>query len=276
MSSIKKILPVALTLVMVYSCGTEEQADLPRQTELAPVKTTESIPYSLVKKHLHDTTAFTEGFLFHDNKLFESTGDVDYLPQTRSVFGIANLETGKLDAKVEIDKKLYFGEGIVVLNNKIYQLTLDSHIGFIYDAKTFKKVGQFNYTNDGWGLTTNGKYIIMSDGTFKLTYLDPISLTVVKVLEISENGYALERLNELEYIKGNIYANVWMTNTIVRINPETGEVTGKMDLTNLYGEVKQKHPASLEMNGIAYDSISDKILVTGKLWPTVYEISFPH
>lgn len=272
---VKLILPFALG-TLIYSCGPEKQADLPKEPEVTQVKTTPAILYSLVKTYPHDTTSFTEGLLFHDKKLFESTGDVDYLPQTRSGFGIVDLETGKLNVKAEIDKRAYFGEGMLVLNDKIYQLTLDSHIGFIYDAKTFKKIGQFNYATEGWGLTTDGKYIIMSDGSYKLTYLDPVSLSVAKVLEVSENGYAVEKLNELEYIKGYIYANVWMTNTIVKINPATGEVVGKMDLSDLNSEVKRKYAQSLEMNGIAYDSLTNKVLVTGKMWPSIYEISFPY
>jgi len=215
--------------------------------------------------------------LFHDNKLFESTGDVDYLPQTRSTFGIADLETGKLEVKVEIDKTTYFGEGIVALNDKIYQVTLQNQVGFVYDAKTFKKIGQFNFQNkEGWGLTTDGKSLIMSDGTFNLTYFNPDDFKVEKTVAVTEQGFGLDRLNELEFIKGFIYANVWMTNYIVKIDPETGEVVGKIDLDDLNVKTKEQNRRSLEMNGIAYDPASDRILVTGKLWPNLFEISFPH
>jgi glutamine cyclotransferase len=149
-------------------------------------------------------------------------------------------------------------------------------MGFIYDAKTFKNIGKFNYTNtEGWGLTTDGKSIIMSDGTSYITYLDPTSYIPTKIISVKEGNYDLIYLNELEYIKGFVYANIWQTNTIVKIDPNTGDVVGKMDLSSLSEESKAKSPGAAEMNGIAYDSISDKILVTGKLWPTIYEIKFP-
>ena len=274
---IKKILPLVFAGMVLFACDPEKPSNTEKPLEEVRVKTTPAIFYSLVKKHPHDTTAFTEGLLFHEGKLFESTGAPEYLAQARSAFGIVDLEKGKLDIKAELDKKIYFGEGIVFFKDKIYQLTYQNQTGFIYDAKTFRKAGQFNYRNkEGWGMTTDGKNLIMSDGTFNLTYLDPISLTLVKTLPVTENGYALDHINELEYINGFIYANVWMSTTIVKINPENGEVIGKLDLSDLYSESKQVYPKSLEMNGIAYDSISDKILVTGKFWPYLYEISFPH
>lgn len=269
------LLGAVICTPVIISCSQPKKED-PKTADVPKAPPTPSISYKLVNTFPHDTTAFTEGLLFHDNKLFESTGDVEYLPQTKSTFGISDLQTGKLDVKVEIDKKAYFGEGMVILNDKIYQVTLQEHTGFIYDAKTYKKIGQFNYQNEGWGLTTDGKYIIMSDGTYNLTYLDPNSLKVVKEIAVTEGGYGLDHLNELEYIKGFIYANVWLTNHIVKINPENGEVVGKIDLDDLNVKAKAKHPRCLEMNGIAYDSISDKILVTGKLWPNFFEISFAH
>lgn len=271
---IKKLSVLALVCISIYSCGPDAKEQPANTTP--PAKPVPAIAYSVVKTHLHDTSAFTEGFLFNEGVLFESTGDVDYLPQTKSGLGIVNLETGKLDMKVEIDKQVYFGEGMVILNGKIYQVTLDSHIGFIYDAKTYKKLDQFNYKTEGWGLTTDGKSLIMSDGTFNLTYFNPQTLAIEKTLAVTEQGYGLDHLNELEFIKGFIYANVWMTNYIVKINPETGEVVGKLDLDDLNVKAREKQPRTLEMNGIAYDPASDKIMVTGKLWPWIYEISFPH
>lgn len=234
------------------------------------------IKFTVENQYPHDINSFTEGFLFHDNKLFESTGAPDNIPQAKSLFGIVDLKTGKIDVKAELDRNIYFGEGIVFLNGKIFQLTYKNQIGFIYDGKTFKNIGKFNYANrEGWGLTTDGKCLIMSDGTSYLTYLDPTNFSVVKTLDVAENGYVLEHLNELEFIKGFIYANIYTTNTIVKIDPKTGDVVGKMDLSSLLYESKVRNPNSLETNGIAYDSISDKVLVTGKLWPTIYEIKFP-
>ncbi|MBL7937555.1 MAG: glutaminyl-peptide cyclotransferase [Bacteroidia bacterium] len=263
--------------VIISSC----EPDKPKQNVVQPpvVDNTPEIPqipYTIEKQYPHDVTSFTEGFLFHEGKLFESTGAPDNMPQTKSLFGIVDLKTGKIDAKAELDRTIYFGEGIVFLNGKFFQLTYKNQTGFIYDAKTFKNIGKFNYTNrEGWGLTTDGKSLIMSDGTSYITYLDPTSFAVTKTLDVAENGYVVVNINELEYIKGFIYANIWMTNTIVKIDPNTGDVVGKIDISNLFNESKTKNPNSVETNGIAYDSISDKILVTGKLWPTIYEIKFP-
>lgn len=231
--------------------------------------------YEIINTFPHDTNSFTEGFLVHDGKLFESTGATSQLPQTRSLFGIVDLQTGKIDVKAELDKTKYFGEGIVILNNKIYQLTYQTKIGFIYDAKTYKKIGEFTFpSNEGWGFTTDGTYLIMSDGTNMLTYLDPENLSKVKSIAVSENGYALDYLNELEYINGFIYANVWGKNSIVKIDTANGAVVSKMDLTSLAEEAKKISDGSKEMNGIAYDAVNNKIYVTGKMWPKIYEIKF--
>ncbi len=236
-----------------------------------------SLNFALVKTLPHDTNSFTEGFLVHNGQLFESTGASDGLDQTRSLFGIVNLKTGRIETKAELDRKLYFGEGIVFLKNKVYQLTYKNQIGFIYDANTFKKTGQFSYLNkEGWGLTTDGTSLIMSDGTDKLTYFDPLDLKVVKTLSVSNNGYAEDNLNELEYIRGYLYANIWTKNYLVKIDPVSGKIVGLLDLSSLYYEAKKKYSNSMEMNGIAYDSLTDKIYVTGKLWPAIYQINFPH
>ena len=275
-NKIKLFLSIISGVVVMSSCG----PDKPKQTIVEPpVETVPEIPeikFTVENQYPHDITSFTEGFLFHDGKLFESTGATENLPQTRSLFGIVDLKTGKIDVKAELDRNIYFGEGMVILKDKVFQVTYKNQMGFIYDAKTFKNIGKFNYTNkEGWGLTTDGKSIIMSDGTSYITYLDPTSFAVTKVLDVAENNYVLVNINELEYIKGFIYANIWMTNTIVKIDPNTGDVVGKMDLTSIAEESKTKNPGAAEMNGIAYDSISNKILVTGKLWPTIYEIKFP-
>jgi len=273
--SIMKIFFAFLTLVaFCVSCNnnstTESQAKEPSTT--VPV-----INYAVTKFFPHDTTLYTEGLLVHEGHLFESTGAPDDLPQTRSLIGIIDLSTGKMDVKVEIDRKKYFGEGIVILNNKLYQLTYTNQVGFIYDLPSFIGIGQFNYANkEGWSLTTNGKEIIMSDGTDKLTYLDTASLKPIRTLAVTENGIPLEKLNELEYIKGFIYANVFMTGMIVKIDPSNGKVVGRLDFTSLEFEAKNKNPNADVLNGIAYDSATDKIYITGKLWPNIYQIAFAH
>ena len=236
-------------------------------------KSTPTINYTYIKSHPHDTTAFTEGFVIHEGKLYESTGATQDLPQTRSLFGIVDLTTGEIDTKVELDKQKYFGEGITFLNGKVFQLTYKTKIGFVYDALTFKKVKEFTFpSEEGWGLTTDGTNLIMSDGTFNLTYLDPVSLQMIKKVSVVQDGYAINNLNELEYIKGFIYANLWMSNTIVKIDPINGKVVGKLDLSSLVYDAKNLYAGSLEMNGIAFDSVANRIFVTGKLWPKIYEL----
>ncbi len=279
-AEIKKIgliLSIVITSLVTTSCEPDKPKpvviDQPIVADEPPVP---EIQFTVVNKYPHDVTSFTEGFLFHDNKLFESTGATRELPQTRSLFGVVDLKTGKIAVKAELDRNIYFGEGMVILKGKVYQVTYKNQMGFVYDAKTFKNIDTVSYTNkEGWGLTTDGKSIIMSDGSSYLTYFDPDSFAVTKVLSVKEGNYDLIYLNELEYIHGYIYANIYTTNNIVKIDPATGKVVAKIDLSSLSKESKIQNPNALEMNGIAYDSISNKIMVTGKLWPTIYEIKFP-
>jgi len=273
-----KILSVLIIVGIFSSCETDKPKDIKKidTTTIVEVPETPIISYTLVNSYPHDINAFTEGFLFHQGKLFESTGAPENLPQTKSLFGIVDFKNGKIDTKVEIDKSIYFGEGISILNNKIYQLTYKNQIAFVYDAKTYKPIGKYSYQNrEGWGLTNDGKNLIMSDGSNYLTYFDQ-NFNVTKTLDVSENGYAVDYLNELEYINGFIYANIYQSHEIVKIDLSTGNVVGKLDLTSLFQTSKTKDINSLETNGIAYDSISDKILVTGKMWPSMYEIKFQH
>lgn len=269
-------LAIGSLAVLLPGCeGEKEKPVVPPPTVTETVKTPE-IKFTVETQHPHDVNSFTEGLHFYEGRLYESTGSPDNVPQARSLLGPVDLKTGKIEVKAELDKNIYFGEGSVFLNGKIYQLTYKNQTCFIYDAKTFQNIGKFNYTNrEGWGLTTDGKSLIMSDGTSYLYFLDPVSFAVTKTLDVAEGGRVTEFLNELEYIKGYIYANVWMTNTVVKIDPNTGDIVGKMDLSSLLMESKTRNPASLETNGIAYDSISNKVMVTGKLWPTIYEIKFP-
>nr|WP_294908630.1 glutaminyl-peptide cyclotransferase [uncultured Lacibacter sp.] len=270
-----KRITFSLLLILLYSCEDRSTNSGAENSKANPA--TPNIDYVVINYFAHDTTLFTEGFLFHNGQLFESTGSPKELSQTKSVIGITDLATGKFDVKIEIDKSKYFGEGIVFFKNKLYQLTYKNQIGFIYDGKTFKKTGEFNYSNtEGWGMTTDGTSLIMSDGTNKLTYLDPEKLTPLKTLEITEQGYPIDKLNELEFIKGFLYANIWTTNLIVKIDPASGHVVGKMDMSSLANEAITKNPNADVLNGIAYDSTTDKVYITGKLWPTIYQIQFSH
>ncbi len=270
-----KLLIILLACCCIVGCTDKKTPET--KTTAAPVeKFVPTIDYTVASSLPHDVNAFTEGLLFYNNQLFESTGSPENLPETKSVFGPVDPNTGKISVKAELDKQ-YFGEGIVFLKDKIYQLTYKNQIGFIYDAKTFKSLGRFSFANqEGWGLTTDGTNIIMSDGTNVLTFLDATTLKPIKTLNVSNAGYAEDYLNELEYINGYIYANVWTKNYIVKIDPASGEIVGILNLSLLMDRAKSKYPDSNVTNGIAYDSSTDKIYVTGKLWPDIYEISFKH
>jgi glutamine cyclotransferase len=273
----RKILIFCMLAGIVSSCTNDTPETKVKKKEFVSENNVPEINFTIAETLPHDTLSFTEGFLFNEGQLFESTGSPDNYPYTRSIFGPVDLKTGKIDKKAELDKSVYFGEGIIFFGGKIYQLTYKNQVGFIYDAKTFKKSGQFSYANkEGWGLTSDGKNIIMSDGTNTLTYLDPATLKPAKSLSVSENGYAADYLNELEYINGFIYANVWTTNKIVKIDPATGKIVGKLDLVSLLREAKIKYPNATELNGIAFDAANNKIYVTGKLWPSIYRIEFTH
>jgi glutamine cyclotransferase len=209
------------------------------------------------------------------NKLYESTGGTTDLPQTKSLFGILDLSIGKIKPKVELNKVSYFGEGITFCNGKVFQLTYKNRLCFAYDAFTFKKTNEYTLpTQEGWGITTDGTYLIMSDGTHNLTYINPIDFSVVKTLCVIENNTLVEQLNELEFINGFVYANIWLTNKIVKIDTTSGEIVGYLDLTSLAYDAKNIYPGAMEMNGIAFDSSKSSLYVTGKMWPKLYELSF--
>lgn len=265
---------IFLIIIFITSCNNSSSRKKLRDRNKN--KTT-IIEYSVTKTFPHSINSFTQGLLFHDNKLFESTGSPENYPNTRSVVGIVDLETGEIDVKIEIDKSEYFGEGILIFNDKLYQLTYKNQLGFIYDTEDFKQIGTFNYSNkEGWGMTTDGNSIIISDGTNYLTYWDPDSLKEIKKLNILYNGASALYANELEYINGFIYANIWTTNYIAKINPANGEIVGLIDLTPLFIKAREKNPKAEATNGIAYNSNTDKIVVTGKFWPYIFEIQFQH
>lgn len=235
------------------------------------------INYSVQKDYPHDTSSFTEGLFVYKGDIFESTGSPEELPQTKSLFGIVDTISGKIDVKVEIDKRKYFGEGIAILKDKIYQITYKSNTGFIYSENNYDLIGEFKFPNkEGWGLTTNGTSLIMSDGTSNLSFFKPQNFVLEKTLKVFDSTGEVENLNELEYISGFIYANIYFTNKIFKIDPNSGEVVGQIDLASLAIEAHYMYPGSLEMNGIAYDEFSKTMIITGKMWPRIYRISFAH
>ena len=221
--------------------------------------------YEVIHSYPHDHTAFTQGLVFEDGKLYEGTGRYGY-----STLREVQLETGEVMKSQKLDPK-YFGEGITIYENKIIQLTWKSKVGFVYDLETFKLLEEFSYPTEGWGLTHDGERLIMSDGSATLYFLDPVTFERVGRVNVTENGTAVSLLNELEYIKGEVYANVWFTDSIVRIDPATGNVTGRIDLKGLINPDDYDHDVGV-LNGIAYDADRNRLFVTGKYWPKLFEI----
>jgi glutamine cyclotransferase len=232
-----------------------------------------SLSYRLINQYPHNINSYTQGLFFDGDTLYESTGSPDYLPQTQSILGPLDLKTGNINIKAELDRNIYFGEGSTILNNKIYQLTYKNQKGFVYDAQTFKEINTFTFPSaEGWGLTTDGNNLIMSDGTDILTYLSPENFQVVKTLKVKRGEVAQNSLNELEYIKEFIYANIYQTNQIVKISPDNGEILGVLDLSDIVSQTREKDPNILQLNGIAYKASTNTVFITGKLWPQIYEI----
>lgn len=267
---------LALGLGLLAGCTNHDRPDTGAGDN--PVDNTPTaINYTVAEVLPHDTASFTEGLLFHDGQLYESTGTEPGMPESRrSLFGVVDPRTGKISPKAVLDRNKYFGEGIVFLKGKVYQLTYTTKIGFIYDARTFSKLGEFTFpSKEGWGMTTDGSHLIMSDGSSNITYLNPDTFQPAKILAVTDNNGPVSNINELELIRGFLYANQWQTNYILKIDTASGKVVGRLDLTALVGMARNSYPDSDVLNGIAYDSTSGKIYVTGKLWPNIYEIKFP-
>jgi glutamine cyclotransferase len=200
--------------------------------------------------------------------LYESSGLYG-----RSALYKKDLKSGKTLQEIRLGPR-FFGEGCAAVGGKIYQLTWKEQTGFVYDLNTFREIGQFTYKGEGWGLTTDGRHLIMSNGSAALTVLDPVSFRVLKTIDVRDGDRPINALNELEYIKGEIWANVFMQDVIVRISPKTGKVLGWLDMNPLYKHLDGYRDLDV-LNGIAYDAKTDRIFVTGKLWPAVFEMKRP-
>ena len=224
---------------------------------------TQEYSYKVVNTYPHDRNAFCQGLDFDGKTLYESTGKYG-----QSTVRRVNLETGKAETLLQLDERL-FGEGLTLFEDKIFQLTWRQGLGYVYDAKTLRALGTFRYEGEGWGITHDGKSLIISDGTDRLRFLDPESFSVIKTVRVKDGERYIRRLNELEFVKGQILANVWQTNRIAMIAPETGQVTGWIDLSGL---LKERLPPEDVLNGIAYEQTSDRLFVTGKNWPQLFEI----
>lgn len=221
--------------------------------------------YRIINRFPHDDQAFTQGLVYENGRLYESTGR-----RGQSTLREVDLETGVVHHMRAILPD-YFGEGIAIVNERVMMLTWQAHIGLVYDKHSFDRLGTFNYPNEGWGLAYDGESLIMSDGSALLRFLDPQDFTEIRRIEVLDNGTPVIMLNELEYVQGEIFANVWKSNRIARIDPQTGEVTAWIDMNGLLDYDELDNPVDV-LNGIAYDLSSDYLLVTGKLWPYLFEV----
>ncbi|MEZ4972210.1 MAG: glutaminyl-peptide cyclotransferase [Cyclobacteriaceae bacterium] len=252
---INQIFVLLAITVLLIRCGSDKTG--------SDIKNPKLIDYKVVNSFPHDRESFIQGFVVHRGVLYESTG------QDNSWVGIVDIKTGKADKKVTLDKQ-YFGEGITILNNKVYQLTWENKKGFVYDLESFEQIGDFTYNSEGWGITHNNQNLVMSDGTSTLHFLDTVTLKIVKNIEVTYEGKPVNALNELEFIDGFIFANVWRTSLIAKIDINTGNIVGFLDLNPLVKQAIQLNPNADVLNGIAWHEGTESMLVTGKLWPYIY------
>lgn len=263
--AIQILLILALSLASLQCNGSASTNTPPKDPGAAENAVVPKFGYQILNIWPHDPNAFTQGLVFLDGKLIESTGQEGH-SSLRSV----ELQTGKVLKKVDVPLP-YFAEGVALLNNKLYQLTWIHKLGFIYDAQTLEKIGEFNYSGEGWGLATDGSSLLLSDGSNRIRFLEPDSFRVTKTIAVVDGKTPINELNELEYVNGEIYANVWHDDRIAVIDPENGHVKAWIDLSGLLQPGDVADPEAV-LNGIAFDQASNRLFVTGKLWPRLFEI----
>ena len=257
---------IGLLLILASCNGPDAPADVNGSGERP--ETPRMMDFSILKTFPHDTSSYTQGLLIYKGSMYEGTGNYGHSHLMK-----VDIATGKAEKKIPLDAK-YFGEGVTILNDTIYQLTYKEHTVFVYTLNDFKKVKEFKLDTDGWGLTTDGKVLIASDGSSNLFYYDPHTFALLRTQSITEGGALSYNLNELEYIDGYVYANQYQAPYILKIDPAAGKIVAKADLTTIWNRVKVIDPQADVPNGIAYDSASKKIYLTGKLWPELYEVQF--
>jgi glutaminyl-peptide cyclotransferase len=259
---------ILAAIILLSSCGEQKGNSAEgdnKNTAAIPAPT--NLNYSIVKVYPHDTSSYTQGLIWYNNTLYEGTG---LYGESRLMK--VDIESGKNKQKIALAKD-YFGEGITIFNNKIYQLTWQEHKVFVYDLATFKKIKEFDWSMEGWGITHNGKQLIVSTGTSNIYFVNPETFAIEKTLGVYDNNGYLDSINELEFVNGSIYANVYGRDWIARINPETGLVDGRMDFTGLLQRTNQPIAENTDvLNGISFNASSNSFYITGKKWPALYEI----
>jgi len=259
------IVVLTALLFVIPTDGCRKEAPVAPEPTFSPVPGTPVYTYAVVNSWPHDRSAFTQGLVYFNGVILESAG----------LYGHSNLrrmelDTGRVLQQVAVPPEI-FAEGLALLNDKLYQLTWRNQKGFVYDRKTFQLEKEFSYQGEGWGLTTDGQSLILSDGTDRIRFLDPATFAVNRSISVSDHDRPVPLLNELEYVKGEIFANVWQTDFIVRVNPTNGVVTGWIDLGGLLSPADRDATTDV-LNGIAYDAAGDRLFVTGKRWPKLFEV----
>jgi glutaminyl-peptide cyclotransferase len=274
----RHLIVTLLTLAVLGAAGCDGSSTAPNSSAkealagggaaITPARPADQVPvygYEVVNTYPHDPGAFTQGLVFSDGALLESTG-----LERHSTLRRVELQTGKVLQKVDVPP-YFFAEGMTLYGGKVYQLTWKGEKGFVYDPQTLQKTGEFPYEGEGWGLTHDADSLILSDGSEQIRFIDPVDYRVKRAIRVTDRGRPVEELNELEYVRGEIYANVWHQNRIARIDPQTGRVLGWIDLSGLLHPGEAADPEAV-LNGIAYDEQGDRLFVTGKLWPKLFEV----
>lgn len=278
----KKIVILIMSILVYSACNgrnaetankSDNDANAKSRTQSAPEKTqkestAKKTSFDIIRIFDHDNKAFTQGLIYSDGLLYESTGQ-----RGQSTLRKLNLTTGEVLTKIKVNDD-YFAEGLTLLNGKLYQLTWVSKVCLIYDYKTMKQTGKFDYEGEGWGITTDGKNLIMSDGTNLLKIIDPKSYKVIKTIPVVDvNGVPISNLNELEYVNGELFANIWMSSNVARINLATGTAEEMIDFSSLWNYLNVSTNTDV-LNGIAYNPETKTYYMTGKNWNKLFEIRF--
>jgi len=258
----REILSRLVVLFLLIGCCLFLMGQTSRQ---APANSPQEYTFAIVRVFSHDTSAYTQGLAYRDGFLYEGTG-----LNGRSSLRKVRLETGEVIQHVDLGPE-FFGEGITTIKDRVFQLTWKSGVGFVYDLNSFHLLRKFAYSGEGWGLATDGRELFLSDGTSEIRILDAKTFQKKRRLRVHDGATPVDQLHELEFVEGQIFANVWHSNRIARISLQTGNVVGWIDLTGLLSPVYRLEPEAV-LNGIAYDPIRKRLFVTGKLWPSVFEI----
>ena len=264
----KKLLVFAVIVLFFHACNNNSSDNDDTPTATNTISPPPNIAYNIVGTYPHDTSSFTEGLIWQNNTLYEGTG-----LEGQSRLMKLDIKNGKPTQSISLDPSI-FGEGITMLNNKIYQLTWQNHKVYVYDAKTLKKLKELSWEHDGWGLTNNGSDLIISTGDSNLYFVDPETFKIRRIIGVSDNNGPVGNLNELEYVDSVVYANIYLSDYIIKINPANGHILGKIDLSGLLAKAG-KHAGNDEgnvLNGIAYDSTKKSLYITGKKWPLIFEM----